>query len=144
MTAYSTRTMQTADWDEIHYFTAGEFNHPDKMGYEFMLWLDRVRASAACEMKPSSDWRSPEHNASVGGAKKSSHIDIPCDVIDIGGVYEVYPEDMNWNRHRFKIIKAAMKLGCVRIGIYQDGSLHIDRTEDRRPSGLWVRVNGHP
>ncbi|MBA2704135.1 MAG: hypothetical protein H0U60_09815 [Blastocatellia bacterium] len=142
--SFSSRTMGEQDWDEIHYFVPGEFKFPDKMGYEFMLWLDRVRASAKVEMRITSDYRSPQHNAEVGGAKKSSHMDVPCNVIDIGGVYEYYPEDPNWNRHRFAIIRAAMKLGCVRIGIYQNGSLHLDRTEDRRPSGLWVRVNGHP
>ncbi len=150
--SFSSRTMHEADWDEIRFFAPSEFHNPEKMGYEFMLWLDRVHAKASSlsprtqqfKMVVTSDYRSPEHNAAVGGAKHSSHMDVPCDVVDIGGIYEQYGDDANWNKHRLKIIKAAMMLGCTRIGIYTNGSLHIDRTEDKRPQGLWVRVNGHP
>ncbi len=151
--SFSSRTMDDRDWDEIRHFTPSEFKRPELMGYEYMLWLDRVWIKAH-DLKPrvqlfqmivSSSYRDPAHNARVGGAKKSSHMDKPCDATDISGIFNRYPDDANWNKHRLKIVKAAMMLGCTRIGSYpSNGSLHLDRTEDRRPSGLWVVVSGHP
>ena len=150
--SFSSRRMRDSDWDSIRFFSPTEFKNPGAMGWEFLLWLDRVHAKAsslaprtsAFHMVVSSSHRDPAYNARIGGARKSSHVDIPCDAVDIGGVYERYRDDMNWNKHRLKIQKAALMLGCMRVGIYPNGSLHLDRTEDRRPSGLWVRVNGHP
>ena len=150
--SFSKRTMRAEDWDSIRFFSRDEFKAPERMGYEFMLWLDRVHAKASSlapetevfQMIVSSSYRDPEYNRRVGGAKKSSHMDTPCDVVDIRGVYDRYADDPNWNKHRLKIMLAASMLGCRRIGIYTDGSLHIDRTESRRPMGLWVRVSGHP
>ncbi len=152
MSRFSTRTMKTSDWDSVRHFGPGEFVRPEAMGYEFMLWLDRVWIKAhdlaprvtKFEMIISSSHRDAAYNARIKGAKNSSHIDVPCDAVDVRGVYEKYGDDPNWNKHRLKIDLAAKMLGCRRVGIYTDGSLHLDRTEDRRPMGLWVRVSGHP
>jgi uncharacterized protein YcbK (DUF882 family) len=145
--------MEEQDWDSIRHFAPGEFKHPELMGYEFMLWLDRVWIKAhdlaprtmKFQMIISSSYRDPAYNKKVGGAKNSAHTDLICDCVDIQPVYDVYPDDMNWNKHRLKIEKAAMMLGCVRIGSYPNsGAIHLDRTEDRRPMGKWIRVSGHP
>lgn len=152
MSGFSSRAMEPADWDEIRFFKPEEFKAPERMGYEFMLWLDRVHAKASSleprlpefVMNVSSSYRSPDYNRKVGGARNSSHTDLICDAVDIAGVYETYADDANWNKHRLKIILAAAMLGCRRIGLYENGSIHLDRTESRRPLGLWVRVNGHP
>lgn len=150
--SFSSRGMRTADWDMIRHFTPAEFKNPANMGYEFMLWLDRVWVKAhdlvprvrKFRMVISSSYRDPIYNKRIGGAKNSSHTDIICDAVDIRGIYDTYPDDMNWNKHRLKIDLAAKMLGCRRVGVYPDGSLHLDRTEDRRPMGMWVRVSGHP
>lgn len=150
--SFSSRPMNVQDWDEIRFFKPQEFKDPSHMGYEFMLWLDRVHAKASSlaprlptfVMSISSSYRDPAYNRKVGGAKNSSHTDQICDAVDITGVYETYEDDANWNKHRLKIILAAAMLGCRRIGLYENGSIHLDRTETRRPMGLWVRVNGHP
>ena len=140
MIAYSTRCMTEEDWARLKYFEMGEFKAPLKMGYEFMLWLDEVRKRAGVSMRPTSSYRSPEYNKGVGGAADSSHTDEPCNAVDIGK--DPTPGDPHWNRARFAIVKAAIELGCTRIGFYPNGSLHLDRTEGRRPANcLWNAVD---
>jgi uncharacterized protein YcbK (DUF882 family) len=137
---FSSRTMHPADWSEIVHFTPVEFNYPEHMGYEFVKWLDHVREVAAVPMTITSSYRSPEYNRRVGGATDSAHCDIPCNAVDIG--MRPRPQDPNWNLSRWQIIMTARDLGCRRIGSYPNGSLHLDRTEDVRPSPRMWRVVG--
>lgn len=137
---FSKRTMKPEDWGKLEHFEADQFKEPDKMGYEFMLWLDSVREAAGVPMVVTSSYRSKAYNKSVGGASDSAHVDVPCNSVDIG--MRPRPSDPNWNYSRFKIIEAAMKLGCQRIGSYANGSLHLDRTEDTRPAPRMWRVVG--
>lgn len=138
--AFSKRVMTPADWAKLApYFKPSEFKEPMKMGYEFMMWLLQVRKDAGVPMNPSSSYRSPAYNKSVGGATDSAHCDVPCDSVDIA--MEPRPDDPNWNYSRFKIMKAALDNGCQRIGTYQNGSLHLDRTEHERPAPrMWRQV----
>lgn len=138
--SFSTRTMRPDDWSRIVHFGPAEFKYPNKMGLEFMAWLDRVREMADVPMVITSSYRDPAHNASVGGAKDSAHVDVPCNAVDIGERQR--PDDPNWNLSRFQIIAAAMRLGCMRVGTYADGSLHLDMTHGRRPSPRMWRVVG--
>lgn len=138
---YSTRCMRPEDWEEIKYFKPSEFKNPEKMGYEFMLWLDDVRATAEVPMDITSSYRSPKYNREVDGAKDSAHTDIPCDSVDIG--MRPRPDDPNWNYSRWQIVNTAMDKGCKRIGSYANGSLHLDRSEDTRPSPRMWRVVGN-
>lgn len=141
--SFSSRTMKVADWAKIKHFTPREFKNPEKMGYEFMLWLDEVREEAGVPMDITSSYRSPAYNASVGGADDSAHTDVPCDSIDVG--MRPRPSDPNWNYSRFQIVSTAIKKGCKRIGTYANGSLHLDKTEHKRPAPrMWLVVRGHP
>lgn len=134
---FSTRTMTDADWPTIRNFSKHEFNYPEAMGYEFVQWLDQLRDLAGVPIHLVSDHRPPERNAAAGGASNSAHMDLPCNAVDIGK--RPTPDDPNWNRHRFAIIRAAMRLGCTRLGLYPSGSLHVDRAEDTRPAPrLWT------
>jgi uncharacterized protein YcbK (DUF882 family) len=137
---FSTRCMRPEDWKNIVHFRPSEFAHPDRMGYEFMIWLDGLRATSGVPMTITSSSRTPEHNRAVGGASNSAHTDVPCNAIDIGE--RPSANDPNWNYTRWRIVEAAIKLGCKRIGTYSNGSLHIDRTEDRRPAERMWRVVG--
>jgi uncharacterized protein YcbK (DUF882 family) len=134
--AFSSRTMRPADWDELRYFKASEFKEPAKMGYEFMRWLDRVRGMAGVPVRITSSYRSPEYNRSVGGATDSAHSDVPCNAVDIG----LSRHPLGENFARFRLMAAALSLGCQRIGSYADGSLHFDRSEDKRPAPRIWRV----
>lgn len=137
--SFSSRTMTDADWASIQHFQPNEFVAPDKMGAEFMRWLDAVRAKAGVPMHITSSYRTPAHNLAVGGAQDSAHEDVPCNAADIGK--RPTSDDPHWNVARGKILRAAISLGCVRWGSYADGSLHLDRTENRRPAAAWIAVD---
>lgn len=138
--AFSSSTMQNTDWAAVKHFSKNEFAHPEKMGVAFVMWLDQVRATAGVPMYLSSTARTKEHNAAISGAKDSAHVDDICNAADIRK--HPTPNDPNWNFARWQIIKAAIDLGCRRIGLYPNGSIHLDRTEDKRPAPrLWVAVD---
>lgn len=140
MSAFSSRTMRASDWSKLKHFEAKEFRSPDKMGYEFMLWLDQVRDIAGVPMHVTSSYRSPAYNKRVGGAADSAHCDVPCNAVDIGK--RPTKADPHWNYARWRIVNAAIVCGCTRIGLYPNGSLHLDRTQDARPGQrLWVMVD---
>lgn len=130
----STRTMQPVDWKLIRHFTPSEFKYPARLGYQFMLKIDATRDQAGVAMHPTSDWRDPVHNKKVGGAQNSAHTDEPiCEALDFAPANSA---------DRYAIVAAAFLCGWERIGIYQDGSVHLDATGDRRPNRvLWVVVS---
>lgn len=147
---FSSRTMRKEDWKEIKNFTAAEFVMgperipcADKMGYEFMLWLDDFREQADVPMTITSSSRTRIYNKMVGGASDSAHVDVPCNSVDIG--MRPRKDDPNWNFTRWELMTTAARMGCKRIGMYSNGSLHFDRTEDQRAAPrIWVVVAGHP
>lgn len=135
--------MTPGDWASVApEFTPADFRFPERMGLEFVRWLRAVRRAAGIPMHCSSDYRSPAHNESVGGAADSAHCDALCDAADFAGPATPDPDDPHWNLGRWKLIRAAMNLGCVRVGVYANGSVHFDRTEDRRPAPrFWHQVD---
>lgn len=130
----STRAMLPDDWKLIAHFKPAEFRYPERMGYQFMISLDRLRRQAGVPMHPTSGYRTPAHNKAVGGAKDSAHTDDPiCDAVDIA------PRN---SADRYEIMRSAYECGWTRLGIYANGSLHFDTTGDRRPDRvLWVVVS---
>jgi zinc D-Ala-D-Ala carboxypeptidase len=125
---FSNRTMRPENWNALKYFKKTEFKRPDVMGYEFMFELEKLRTKAGVAMRISSSYRDPAHNRRVGGAQDSAHTDIPCNAVD------VVPRN---SVERYAIVKAAMELGWTRIG-----SIHLDKTDDVRPSHvLWTIVS---
>lgn len=136
---FSTRTMTAKDWNEITFFKPSEFNHPEKLGYEFVKWLDKLRRHAKVSITPGGDWRDEKRNIEVGGSKDSAHTDEICNALDIK--VKPTPSDPNWSKARFAIIKTALDLGCRRIGMYSDGRLHLDMTHDKRAADvIWIAV----
>lgn len=131
----STRTMTAADWPLLRYFKPTEFQHPEKMGFQFMLRLDALRLAAGVPMKVTSSYRTPAHNKAVGGAKDSAHVDDICEAVDI------WPAN---SQHAFEIMRAAFLCGFERIGMYANGSFHFDTTGDVRPNRVLWHVVSNP
>jgi uncharacterized protein YcbK (DUF882 family) len=131
--------MAAGDWKAIKHFLPTEFAAPEQMGVDFVFWLDTVRETAGVPMHLSSSYRTPAHNKAVGGAADSAHCDSPCNAVDIAKTPTA--DDPHWNVARGRIVRAAYAAGCVRVGFYPNGALHLDRTEDRRPAALWNAVD---
>lgn len=139
---FSTQKMTVTAWMNVRYFKPTEFRAPFLMGWEFMLWLDNVRALAGVPMSIVSDSRTPAHNREVGGASESAHVDVPCNAVDVWPAASIHTAARS--DYRFKIVAAAFARGCTRVGLYKGGHIHLDRgdvTDDggARPTGvLWV------
>lgn len=62
----------------MQHFSASEFNLPDQMDPEFLLFLDAVRDRAGLSFNLKGDARTPQRNAEVGGVPTSLHLFDPA------------------------------------------------------------------
>ncbi len=117
---------------KFKYFTYGEFDSPDlegsgkNMSDMLINMLDIVRKKYGKSVVINSGYRTPEHNAKVGGAPESSHlkglaVDIAC----------------KNSTDRFKLEGILREVGFKRIGM---GStfIHVDIDKDKSQSVLWT------
>lgn len=132
--------MEPADWPLLRHFTKAEFPAPEKMGFQFMLKLDRMRHEAGVPCPISSSFRTKKHNKAVGGAEDSAH----CDGDEDGELCEAADIKPANSGDRYQIIRAAFLVGFERIGIYANGSVHVDATGDRRPNCVLWHVVSNP
>lgn len=123
-------------WREIApWFVPAEFRHPEAMDAAFLRRLARARQRARVPFRMVSDHRPPEHNARVGGARHSAHLEIPCRAADL---------HVANNEERFRVVAALLAEGFERIGIYParpdgSGSVHVDASETHPAPRLWTR-----
>jgi zinc D-Ala-D-Ala carboxypeptidase len=117
----------------IKYFKLSEFDSPDEIGSGnnmcliFLNKLDKARELAGIPFKINSGYRTPKHNAKIGGVKGSAHTNIPCNAADINVV---------GTAGRFKIINAALKVGFNRIGIGKT-FIHLDTDLKKSQNIIW-------
>ena len=115
----------------MNYFTLDEFDSPDvpgsgeNMDMKFLELLDYAREEAMIPFKINSGYRTPEHNAKVGGVQNSSHIkgcasDISCTSSD----------------KRLIIVKALINVGFTRLGI-SSSFIHVDNDPDKNDA-IWL------
>lgn len=58
----------------LKWFKWSEFDHPEKMDYAFVKYVDDVREEYGFPLVVSSDYRTAAHNKRVGGVSTSRHL----------------------------------------------------------------------
>ena len=96
------------------------------MDINFLAKLDKAREYADLPFIINSAYRSPEHNAKVGGKPGSSHIK--------GLAVDISAKD---SRTRFLILDALFAVGFTRIGI-ADSFIHVDSDIDKSQNVIWT------
>ncbi len=102
-------------WNHLEYFEPSEFDRPELMSRTLLLKLDRARKAAGVPFRVSSSYRTDSKSHSGGGA-----VDIEC----AGSLL------------RYRIVKAALDVGFLRVGIY-DRHVHLD-VADLDQEVLWI------
>lgn len=117
---------------KLKYFKISDFDSPDlkgsgsKMKESTLSMLDEAREICGIPFIVNSGFRTKQHNANIGGSKNSSHMK--------GYAVDIRIRNSN---ERFFMIKAALKAGFHRIGIY-DTFIHLDNDPNKIPR-MWKR-----
>ncbi len=113
-----------------------DFHHPERMDPAFLRLLSAARRRAGVPFRITSDHRPPEHNARVGGARRSAHREVPCRAVDLSVASGL---------ERYRVVEALLAVGFRRIGIYpaaEDGSgaIHVDASPENPSPRIWTRA----
>ena len=104
----------------MSHFDIREFDSPDQPGsgvymkIKFLEMLDAAREQAGIPLRVNSGYRTPEHNAAVGGVPDSAHTRGWAADIAAGTLEQ-----------KIRIVRAARSVGFNRFGIY-DTFVHLD------------------
>lgn len=98
----------------------------ENMNADFLNKLDEAREIANIPFIINSAYRSPEHNAKIGGKPNSSHIKGLA--VDIS---------VTNSRQRFIVLNALLEVGFTRIGI-ADTFLHVDLDNGKSKDVIWT------
>lgn len=132
-----------AVWGEVFpEFKPGEFRRPWNMSVEALRLHIQVRRQSKVPFRIVSDSRLESQGI---GAQNSAHNEIPCTALDLR---------VHTNNERFRLVKTALDVGAVRIGIYPPtpdqikqfgkagkwagGSVHIDFSPFLPPEVIWM------
>ena len=114
------------------FFEYSEFDSADEIGsyinmdVGFLNKLSKARELAAIGFKITSAYRSPAHNAKVGGVPSSSHT--------IGRAVAIYAPT---SRHKYIIINALLQAGFNRIGVAKN-FIHVDDDPSKDEDVIWT------
>ena len=120
------------NWKGIKYFSPGEFDSPDepgsgkKMNIAFIEKLEAIRKECGFPFLINSGFRTPAHNALVGGKGESAHTNGLAADIHVKTSHEL-----------FKIISIALTCGVKRIGVGKN-FVHLDLAPDLPQEVLWT------
>lgn len=98
----------------------------ENMNADFLNKLDEAREIANIPFIINSAYRSPEHNAKIGGKPNSSHIKGLA--VDIS---------VTNSRQRFIVLNALLEVGFTRIGI-ADTFIHVDLDSEKSKDVIWT------
>lgn len=131
---------------DLVYFSAGEFDYPERMSVPFLMKLDRLRARAECALEVNSDARTDEDMRRIYG---EMHEDWPDSAHWLKGdrdcvAVDVTPRPDN-TFNRFRVVEEAIALyregKWEHLGIgHYDHHLHLDDhiyLPDVRPRLWW-------
>jgi uncharacterized protein YcbK (DUF882 family) len=124
--------------ENTKYFKIEEFDCPsgdapasEFINVDFIKKLNSARHTAGVPFKINSGVRSPEHNESIGGKDKSSHLSTTeggaC-AADISATDSV---------QRFKILKSLIEHKFNRIGIAKT-FIHVDDDKTKSGGVIWL------
>jgi uncharacterized protein YcbK (DUF882 family) len=114
------------------FFEYSEFDSADESGsyinmdVGFLNKLSKARELAAIGFKITSAYRSPAHNAKVGGVPSSSHT--------IGRAVDIYAPT---SRQKYIIINALLQAGFNRIGVAKN-FIHVDDDPSKDEDVIWT------
>ncbi len=114
------------------FFEYSEFNSPDErdsymnMDVSFLNKLSKARELAAIGFKITSGYRSPAHNAKVGGVPSSSHTN--------GHAVDIYAPT---STQKYIIINSLLQAGFNRIGIAKN-FIHVDDDPNKSEDVIWT------
>lgn len=117
---------------KLKYFKLSEFDSKDLPGSgKFMKAstlrkLDLAREIAEVPFVIHSGYRTPAHNARVGGVPNSSHIK--------GHAVDIAASD---SMVRMRVVMACLRAGFPRIGIYAT-FIHVDDDPTLPQGAMWV------
>ena len=103
-----------------------ELDNLDKMDKTFLLRLDEARERAGIPFVINSAYRTPGHNAKIGGKPNSSHLKGLA--VDIS---------VTNSRQRFIVLNALLEVGFTRIGI-ADTFIHVDLDSGKSKEVIWT------
>ena len=114
------------------FFEYSEFNSPDErnsymnMDVSFLNKLSKARELAAIGFKITSGYRSPAHNAKVGGVPSSSHT--------VGRAVDIYAPT---STQKYIIINSLLQVGFNRIGVAKN-FIHVDDDPSKAEDVIWT------
>lgn len=117
----------------LTHFDISEFDSPDapgsgeQMQTSTLLMLDAARKNAGIPFRVNSGYRTPEHNASVGGVPDSAHTR--------GYAADIHAPDRDT---QIKIVRAARAAGFTRFGLY-DSFVHLDNDPAKPQNVAWYK-----
>ena len=128
------RATENFSWREFYCPLAKSLPLTD-LAYHHGSKLQLLREELGRGLRVNSGYRSPEHNARVGGATQSMHLEFASDVTPTGVIGD---EGVTLET----IARIAEDLGFSGIGRY-DSFVHLDcRAFIQRPQARWDKRDG--
>ena len=116
---------------KMWHFDIDEFDSPDQSGsgvymkIKLLEMLDAAREQAGIPFRVNSGYRTPEHNAAVGGVQDSAHTR--------GWAADIAARTLE---QKIRIVRAARSVGFNRFGIY-DTFIHLDCDPSKQENVAW-------